>query len=74
MNEEISVEAVNGAINNFVKDIHKLQEPKTPTKEQIEKIWGNHFDTTNTFILTYVDKKLIEIIINEWEKIRNKPN
>lgn len=45
---------------------------KTPTKEQIEKIWSNNFDTTNTFVLTYVDKKLIEIIITEWEKIRSQ--
>lgn len=64
MNEEISVEAANGAIDNLVNDIHKLQEPKTPTKEQIEYLKTKIPDCAS------VETKLF-FAITEWEKIRN---
>ena len=58
------IEAVNNQINNFVNEIHRLREPITPTKEQIEYIG-------NKVILNprkYAYK--IRGIIREWEKIR----
>lgn len=76
MDEEISVEAANGAIDSLVKEIHKLQEHKTPTKEQINEILdqmqkrGLYWDG-----IDYEDEyAALRFIITEWEKIRNKPN
>ena len=66
MNEEISVEAANGAIDNLVKDIHKLQEPKTPTKEQIDYI-RNQMDLLSTPL-----EDIPVIAIEIWERIRNQ--
>lgn len=66
MNEEISVEAANGAINNLVKDIHKLQEPKIPTQEQIDYI-RKQIDFLSTPL-----EDIPVIAIEIWEKIRNQ--
>ena len=70
MNEEISVEAANGAINNLVKDIHKLQEPKTPTQEQINIVANN----IAMYMIIPHPWVIAERAIVEWEKIRNKSN
>lgn len=68
MNEEISVEAANGAIDNLINDIHKLQEPKTPTKEQIDKVADKVKE-----MLHIPDPRTIALVaILEWEKIRNQ--
>lgn len=66
MNEEISVEAANGAIDNLIEDIHKLQEPKTPTKEQIDYI-RKQIDLLSTPL-----EDIPVIAIEIWEKIRRK--
>lgn len=47
---------------------------KTPTKEQIEKIykvWGNTFG--REWDITPIED-LIKVTVTEWEKIRNSPN
>ena len=68
MNEEISVEAANGAIDNLVNDIHKLQEPKIPTQEQIDVVANK--------IALYKHmphpRVVAKIAITEWEKIRGE--
>lgn len=66
MNEQISVEAVNSAIDNLINDIHKLQEPKTPTKEQIDYI-RKQMDLLSTPL-----EDIPVIAIEIWEKIRRK--
>lgn len=83
MNEEIFVETANSAIDSLIDDIHKLQEPKTPTKEQIEKIAFELFNA-DFCAMTEADwdwrperiksqyRAMAQIAIIEWEKIRRK--
>lgn len=67
MHDEISVESANQCVNGLVAEIHRLQEPKTPTKEQIDFI-------ANKVVLNPRKNGFgykIRRIIAEWEKIRN---
>lgn len=66
MHDEISVESANQCVDGLVAEIHRLQEPKIPTKEQIDIVYNC------SALCGDVPKGVISIIINEWEKIRSQ--
>ena len=65
MHDEISVESANQCVDGLVAEIHRLQEPKTPTQEQIDYI-RRQID----FLSTPLEDIPI-IALEIWEKIRN---
>jgi hypothetical protein len=70
--EEIELQEMQRAVDSLATENQMLQEPKTPTEEQIEKIdkvWGNTFG--REWDITPIED-LIKVTITEWEKIRNQ--
>lgn len=64
--EELELQETQRALDSCASEEVRLREPKTPTKEQIEKVWN----IIPAWILVELDD--IESIICAWEKIRNQ--
>ena len=64
--EEIELQEKERIVDSLATENQMLQEPKTPTKEQLEKVWN----IIPAWILVELDD--IESIICAWEKIRNQ--
>ena len=77
------IEAVNNQIDNLINEIHRLKEPIEPTKEQIEKVAFELFNSDFGLQMTEQDwewwnnkikdyyRHKATVAILEWEKIRN---
>lgn len=68
--EEIELQEKEKIVDSLAAENQMLQEPKTPTKEQIDIVANK--------IALYKHmphpRVVAKIAITEWEKIRNKPN
>lgn len=71
--KEIELQKKERIVDSLATENQMLQEPKTPTKEQIEKIYDEVFfkpnNTAEPYRLGFLPS--IEKIILLWEKIRN---
>lgn len=81
--EELRMQEKERIVDSLATENQMLQEPKTPTKEQIDNLLqvirkDDNVATYSTILglmdLGYDDEEVIEKIITEWEKIRNSPN
>lgn len=69
--EEIEMQEKERIVDSLATENQRLQEPKTPTQEQIEYIGKN----MPTWVCEFGGEcvpapEVIELIITEWEKIR----
>lgn len=72
--EELRLQEKERIVDSLATKNKMLQEPKTPTKEQIRLVRRNLSDYVNSqFSCLHIDTRnmLIYEIITEWEKIRN---
>ena len=69
--EEIELQENERIVDSLATENQMLQEPKTPTKEQIKTIIGNVPREFDTFWHNSNLTSFIIFVITEWEKIRN---
>lgn len=72
--KEIELQEKERIVDSLATENQMLQEPKTPTKEQIKTIIGNVPREFDNFWYSSNLTSFIIFVITEWEKIRNKPN
>lgn len=85
--EELRMQEKERIVDSLATENQMLQEPKTPTKEQIDEVTSlacmkhkGYSDCCECVLASVGECDLVwlpafaEAIITEWEKIRNKPN